>query len=79
MLAPRDASIVEVCLSGFSGIFGSRLWAQILGQGFSRVDATPVVTSGPMTNPATDRNAMVPVDKVRELILAADRQRARDG
>jgi capsular polysaccharide biosynthesis protein len=79
MLAPRDASIVEVCLAGFSGIFGSRLWAQILGQGFARVDATPVETRGPMSNPATDRNAHVPVSKVRELVLAADRQRARDG
>ena len=78
MLAPRDASIVEVCLPGFSGIFGSRLWAQILGQGFARVDATPVVTEGPMSNPATDHNAQVPVDKVRELITAADRPKDDD-
>jgi capsular polysaccharide biosynthesis protein len=79
MLAPRDASIVEVCLPGFSGIFGSRLWAQIVGQRFSRVDATSVATHGPMANPATDRNAMVPVEKVRERIVAADRLNLRNG
>jgi hypothetical protein len=68
-----------VCLPGFSGIFGSRLWAQIVGQRFSRVDATSVATHGPMANPATDRNAMVPVEKVRERIVAADRLNLRNG
>ena len=72
-----EKAIVEACLPGFSGIFGSRLWAQILGQGFSRIDATAVETRGPMTNPATDHNAMVPVDKVRELVLAADRLKTK--
>ncbi len=78
MLAPRDAAIVELCLPGFSGIFGSRLWAQILGQRFSRIDATAVDTQGPMSNPATDRNALVPVDKVRERVLATGRLRTRN-
>ena len=78
MLAPRDASIVEMALPGFSGIFGSRLWAQIVGQGFARVDAAPVATHGPMSNEATDRNADVPVDKVRQLVLAADRLKPRN-
>jgi hypothetical protein len=79
MLAPRDAAIVEACLPGFSGIFGSRLWAQIVGQGFGRVDATAVATHGPMVNEATDRNAHVPVEKLRELVVAADRLRSRNG
>ena len=77
MLAPRDAGIVEASLPGFSGIFGSRLWAQIVGQGFARVDAKPVATHGPMSNETTDRNAHVPVAKVRELVLAADRLKTR--
>jgi capsular polysaccharide biosynthesis protein len=76
MLAPRDANIIEVCLPGFSGIFGSRLWAQILGQGFSRVDAVPVDSADPARDPAINRDSFVPVDKVREMIMAADRQRA---
>lgn len=75
MLAPKDTSIIELCLPGFAGIFGSRIWAQILGQGFSRLDAIPVDSGGPMFNPATDRDGIVPVDKVEELILAADRER----
>lgn len=72
MLAPEDADIIELCLPGFSGIFGSRIWAQILGQRFSRLDVVPVDTGIDMPVPATDRDGIVPVDKVAELITAAD-------
>ena len=75
MLAPKDASIIELCLPGFAGIFGSRIWAQILGQAFSRIDAIPVDSGGAMFNPETDRDGIVPVDKVCELITTADRER----
>lgn len=77
MLAPNNASIIELCLPGFSGIFGSRLWAQILGQRFSRIDVTPVDSGIAMSNPATDRDGIVPVEDVAKLIAAADSTRAR--
>ena len=70
MLAPKDASIIEMSLPGFSGIFGSRVWAQILGQKFSRVDAAPVETVGDRPNAITDRDAIVPIDKVIALVEA---------
>lgn len=72
MLAPKDVIIIELSLPGFSGIFGSRVWAQILGQRFSRVNAMPVDSVGERPNPLTDRDAMVPVENVVALIGAAD-------
>jgi len=35
---------VEIGLPGFSGIFGSRAWAEIIGQPYVRLTATPVET-----------------------------------
>lgn len=73
MLAPADACIIEMCLPNFSGIFGSRIWAQILGQRFSRLDVEPVEPDS--TRPihtTTDLDGFVPVDELAELIEAAD-------
>lgn len=73
MLAPRDATIIEICVPGFSGIFGSRIWAQMLGQRLSRVDVAPIeLDSTSSLHTTIDRDGVVPVDEVVELVEAAD-------
>ena len=42
MLAPKSCRIVEIGLPGFSGIFASRGWAEVIGQPYVRMNATPV-------------------------------------
>jgi capsular polysaccharide biosynthesis protein len=83
MLAPEDASIVELSLPGFAGAFGSRIWAAMLGQRFSRADVVPVENGPVGPVPETDCDGIVPIDKVVELIEAGDRgagrSRMRDG
>lgn len=41
MLAPKTCRIVEIGLPGFSGVFGSRAWAQVIGQPYVRMDGEP--------------------------------------
>jgi capsular polysaccharide biosynthesis protein len=77
MLAPEDVSIVEMSLPGFAGAFGSRVWAAILGQRYSRIEVAPVDTGIFMPVPETDRDGIVPIDKVVELIEAGDRGGSR--
>lgn len=61
MFAPTDCKIVEIAAPNVVGTFGSRCWADILGQPFVRINATPTKKTGPLP---TDWDAVVNVKEV---------------
>ena len=65
MFAPYSARIVEIAAPNIAGSFGSRCWAHILGQKFSRIDANPVAKTGLL---ATDWDAEVDVDALEKML-----------